>query len=320
MAKRAAPDGKNAAANLPSLAFTIEVDGERPRKFRIAPGKRAVKVGRGPKNDIVLGVNGISAHHLDLLALDHGQGPTLAVRDVSTNGTCIVSAPGGTPLKLAKDTEIEVLNSSLLLLPFKVKPNGDKQPDEMRVTMKVTVSTSDSKKKDAIKKSKKSEATTSHTVGPSQKMPPSSAEEMMARCRAFAEEMERKKTQGGARNSQSPLLTSAIPAKQSQAAQPCARSATEFPFAGPVPANATLGGLVQEGLNPQPIGFPGLVHLAIPPAMGAAGTAQTGVMPMGMFSPGQLNPHAHLPAGSLPVGMHVPNQVTVPPLSNQRWS
>ena len=84
----------------PMVSFIVELSGKAPRQFRVAPGEKPVKVGRGPGNDIDFRIPEVSMHHLDLIYVESSDGPMLAVRDVSTNGTCIVTVRG--PVQLAK--------------------------------------------------------------------------------------------------------------------------------------------------------------------------------------------------------------------------
>lgn len=160
------------------VSFMVELSGEAPRRFRVAPGKRPVKVGRGPKNDIVLGMNGVSAHHLDLLAVESSDGPMLAVRDVSMNGTCILTVRGASPERLTKDITVEVVDSAVLLLPFKVKPDPAKRPEEQRVSMRLTVL--DRTGAPPVAEQRKREVSAMQ-------------EEMMKRCMAFAQQKERER-------------------------------------------------------------------------------------------------------------------------------
>mmetsp|Transcript_63458 Transcript_63458/g.161014 ORF Transcript_63458/g.161014 Transcript_63458/m.161014 type:complete len:317 (+) Transcript_63458:60-1010(+) len=243
----------SAAARL-TLSFMVELgEGEPPRRFRVAPGKRPVKVGRGPKNDIVLTLNGISAHHLDILALEGADGPTLAVRDVSMNGSCIVSAPGGAPLKLAKDMEIEVLECAVLLLPFKVKPDGDKKPEELRQTLRITVLGRSVPEvvADPSRTSEKRKSGDGHEVAPRKAAKTSSkaAEEMMARCRAFAEEMERKKREQPPEPEEPPPpAPSALPPPPARAPAPPA-PAPAPPMAPSAPGLGMLSGFLSGALS-----------------------------------------------------------------------
>jgi len=216
-------EDKEASGDAPraTISFTVAVDGEKTRRFRVAPGKRPVKVGRGPKNDVVLSIGGISGHHLDILAVHGAMGqPVLAVRDASTNGTGLLSSPGNPPLRLAKDASVEVLSSSILLVPFNVKPVEGRAASDLRVSLQVCVCDEGSSAV-ALTGKRASSSASVGDAGPARKQrvvvtgatakASSSAvvEDMMARCRAFAAEKAREREQVG--ETPANLLAAALP-------------------------------------------------------------------------------------------------------------
>eukprot|EP00435_Cladocopium_sp_Y103_P046523 s324_g13.t1 len=78
---------------------------------------------------------------LRLLApeLRGSSGALVKVRDTSTNGIGL-KAPGTSTIRLSKGADHPVPDGSLIIIPFKVKAEDGKSPDELRTTVKVMVS------------------------------------------------------------------------------------------------------------------------------------------------------------------------------------
>lgn len=290
-----------------AITFTVTVDGEMPRRFRIAPGKRPVKVGRGPRNDIVVEKNGISAHHLDILAVEGPSGPVLAVRDTSMNGTGLQSAPGEMPLRLAKDANVEVLSVSVLIMPFKVKPveGGGPQPapEELRTILRVKVVNEATTKAEAESAAKRRKVTSAEGKK-DDKAKAKAVEDMMARCRAFADAMEGERRK---REAVGEVLDHSVPPPSKK--DPTSRSATSslsaaspmgtrMPAQGVLSAYEALAG--SSGTTGSMAGMPANLQLAgafqaMQLQMGLAGFA---AMSPGMSAFGTSNPNLSTPGGN----------------------
>jgi len=105
------------------------------RHFELDDSKSVVRIGRGPKNDVVLPFGGVSWSHLELKAT-HGK---LSVRDISQNGTAVElpGLPGASFDRVAKDVETPVPDGARIMLPVVVKPRNGENPDDLRANFLV---------------------------------------------------------------------------------------------------------------------------------------------------------------------------------------
>lgn len=257
-----------------SVSFNIAVDGQKSRRFRIAPGKRPVKVGRGPKMDISLEHTGVSGHHLDIVAVSSDTGPVLAVKDMSTNGTGLQSKPGETPLRLAKDFTVELVKSSVLLAPYKAKlKKGQEAPPEgMRAVIRVDVI---SEAMAAAEKGKRKKRKRALEQAASKKPKIAAVEDMMARCRAFAQSMEYRRPPGEPSRAPAPpredLPQPPAPPMFAVAPQPAQTQGMPAALAGMIGVGIPMTGM--------PTGLPlGMPQAFMSPAPGLA----PGLPPLGM--------------------------------------
>lgn len=128
------------------VSFTVLVgDGKNnPRRFALKQGSETVKIGRGPKNDIVLNLPGISWTHLELRlpGPNSGPGQRLCVRDLSSNGTGLKDSPTSQAKRLTKDVDSQVVDGSVLLVPMKVNATKDNPAEALRMLLSITISDS----------------------------------------------------------------------------------------------------------------------------------------------------------------------------------
>lgn len=134
--------GGPAAADAPTCAVTLAVGGGAgPSKtFALRIGE-VLRVGRGPVNDFVLALGGISTCHAELFLRprEASGGEDLCVRDTSKNGTGVQSVGGGVPTQwkaLPRGGLTRLQNGWKLLLPLKGMP---KEAAELAHTLTVGI-------------------------------------------------------------------------------------------------------------------------------------------------------------------------------------
>lgn len=93
-----------------------------------------LRIGRGPANDFVLALGGVSTCHAELFLRDADVGPCLFIRDTSKNGTALKTNAKWQPMPRGGRQRLE--DNSDLLLPYKGLPAG---ADELSHTMKVQI-------------------------------------------------------------------------------------------------------------------------------------------------------------------------------------
>eukprot|EP00434_Breviolum_minutum_P001446 symbB.v1.2.001274.t1/scaffold64.1/size360880/6 len=124
------------------VTLVQENDGSS-KSFELPSGEeRRIRVGRAKENDFPIDQKGTSWFHceLRLLApeLRGNSGAIIKVRDTSTNGVGL-KAPGTSTIRLTKGSDHPVPDGSLIIVPFKVKAEDGKSPDELRASLKVLV-------------------------------------------------------------------------------------------------------------------------------------------------------------------------------------
>lgn len=119
-----------------AITFILTVGTEAPRSFVCREGGLPLKFGRADNNDVVCGLSGISASHMEFkVPAIVGEPARLAISDTSTNGVGFTFQPAGPLTRLTKGVDMEVpANIFYLHIPFSVKPSCP-----TRVFMKVEV-------------------------------------------------------------------------------------------------------------------------------------------------------------------------------------
>lgn len=109
-----------------SRSFTLSCRGGKvigPKTFTLAVGKKAVRIGRAPGNDLVLDFRGVSQYHAEVRLLKEG----LCIRDLSMNGTGLKkpegSKKGATAELLKKNTDQPLPHGCEILVPMMLKEN-----------------------------------------------------------------------------------------------------------------------------------------------------------------------------------------------------
>jgi len=125
----AAESSKQAKDGAVSVKVAVGDGVTKSFELRKGEGKELVRVGRSSKNDVVLSHAGISANHYELKPVHNSAGgqARLAVKDISTKGVGLRTAPGRPLERLEKGVDVVVPEASFyLLVPFKVRPTEER--------------------------------------------------------------------------------------------------------------------------------------------------------------------------------------------------
>uniref|UniRef100_A0A7S1F2L0 FHA domain-containing protein n=1 Tax=Noctiluca scintillans TaxID=2966 RepID=A0A7S1F2L0_NOCSC len=117
-------------ADTDRVSFRLAVDGdvEGAKSFTLQRGDlEIIRVGRGAKNDLVLGLPSISWTHLELKLVPRGGetdalggGVQLAVCDTSNNGTGL-QVSGGSMKRVGKGVDVPISDRSVIQLPMRAR-------------------------------------------------------------------------------------------------------------------------------------------------------------------------------------------------------
>mmetsp|Transcript_57671 Transcript_57671/g.134338 ORF Transcript_57671/g.134338 Transcript_57671/m.134338 type:complete len:1012 (-) Transcript_57671:75-3110(-) len=117
------------------VAFTVVLEGSAAREFDLRRGEgRVLKIGRYPKNDVVLDHPGISNQHV-VLKLIGSRESELGICDLSSNGTGLKLPGDETVQRLPKGVDTPLLDGALVIMPMHVK-DLDKNGGESGVQRK----------------------------------------------------------------------------------------------------------------------------------------------------------------------------------------
>lgn len=130
-----------------TFTLTFGTNGGPPQTYTLQPGsKNVVRIGRSPKNDIVVSLPGISNIHAELLISGSGGesgSMGLAIVDSSSNGTGL-KLPGASIAKLKRGEETCVPDKSVIIMPMKVSTQSQQTPDSLRTCFEVELRRSES--------------------------------------------------------------------------------------------------------------------------------------------------------------------------------
>eukprot|EP00403_Amphidinium_massartii_P007481 CAMPEP_0178374312 /NCGR_PEP_ID=MMETSP0689_2-20121128/2311_1 /TAXON_ID=160604 /ORGANISM="Amphidinium massartii, Strain CS-259" /LENGTH=449 /DNA_ID=CAMNT_0019994277 /DNA_START=46 /DNA_END=1393 /DNA_ORIENTATION=+ len=110
----------------PHVVFSVVVQQDgitEVKNFRLRRGEaQAVKIGKGPANDVVVTHTGCSTQHAEIrLQDDDGIAPKLVVRDLSVNGTGVQRSGSTKTHGLEKDVDTPLEEGYLLFMPYRLK-------------------------------------------------------------------------------------------------------------------------------------------------------------------------------------------------------
>jgi len=108
-----------------SVSITSSDAPDVPLNLVLCPDAEPIKIGRNPKNEVVVNRGGVSWTHLELLvSTDAHDNAILEVKDLSSNGA-VLQLPYQHGRRLEKGVATAVPHCAVLLLPYRVKEEAE---------------------------------------------------------------------------------------------------------------------------------------------------------------------------------------------------